>query len=71
MSENIPIFRGGWTQKGDSVCGTVCQFVGKCGLNLGGAGVVEIEKMILFLRIADAHGGPRVLIQDAGDDVRD
>ena len=40
-------------------------------LNLGGAGVVEIEKMFLILSIADAHGGPRVLIQDAGDDVRD
>ena len=40
-------------------------------LNLGGAGVVEIEKMILFLSIADAHGGSWVLVQYAGDDVGD
>ena len=49
---------------------TDCQFVAKCGLNLGGAGVVEFEEAVFLLGIADAHGSSWMLVQDAGDHVR-
>ena len=40
-------------------------------LNLGGAGVVKFEELILFLGVSDAHRSSWVLVQYAGDDVGD
>ena len=40
-------------------------------LNLGGAGVVKFEELVLFLGVADAHRGSWVLVKYAGDDVGD
>ena len=40
-------------------------------LNFRHTGVVELEKFVFVLSGPDAHGGAGVLIEDAGDYVRD
>ena len=41
------------------------------GSGLRGAGVVEFEELVFLLGGADAHGRSRVLVEEAGDHVRD
>ena len=40
-------------------------------LSFGHTGVVELEKLVFVLGGPDAHGGAGVLVENAGDHVRD